>query len=85
MRCFGPISVEIYEEDAIATADDKKVYAEAVEDLKNGKTVSLEAYINKNSVAETARHLIFSPFHNQPLVNLLDLFRRSDTEGGFKY
>lgn len=43
--------VEIYEEDSIATEEDKKVYEEAVEDLKNGKTVSLEAYINKRALS----------------------------------
>lgn len=43
--------VEIYEEDAIATADDKKAYMEAVEDLKNSKTVTLDAYIKKRALS----------------------------------
>ncbi len=39
-----------YEDDDIATEEDKKTYEEALEDLKNGNSISIKKYLQKRNV-----------------------------------
>lgn len=45
-------AVEINNEgDEILTDDDKKAYEEALEDLKDGRTISIEDYLKKRKIS----------------------------------